>query len=190
VTWVRRLEQLRSGCVNAEGLLNHGARDVGLEDLRATQGNGSATEGLVPKQAKIGSEDRRERKRRENDPDLVGGEKESGVLRSESVECDGGLFAHVQLEVQHCPGEQHHVALLQSGSVQDVVIADEARVDGALENQERLGCARVRVQRNDAANGEVQPGVRDALRVEPWPHLRTGQRCHSPCRSLASIRST
>jgi hypothetical protein len=190
VTWVRSLEQLRSGCVNAEGLLNHGARDVGLEDLRATQGNGSATEGLVPKQAKIGSEDRRERKRRENDPDLVGGEKESGVLRSESVECDGGLFAHVQLEVQHCPGEQHHVALLQSGSVQDVVIADEARVDGALENQERLGCARVRVQGNDAANGEVQPGVRDALRVEPWPHLRTGQRCHSPCRSLASIRST
>ena len=123
------LEQLGGGGVHAEGLLDDGARDVGLEDL-------------------------------------VGGEQQARVLRVQRVERDGGLVAHVELEVQQRAREQDHVALLQRGGVQHVVVAHEARVDGALEHEQRLGRARVRVQRHHAADGEVQAAVREALRVE------------------------
>ena len=78
-------------------------------------------------------------------------------------------------------GEQDQVAHLQGGRVQDVVVADEARVDGALQHQERLGCAGVGVQGHHSTDGEVQPGVCDALRVEPGVNVRTGQGHESPC---------
>jgi hypothetical protein len=54
VTWVRSLEQLRSGCVNAEGLLNHGARDVGLEDLSDTRHAMGQKPKALAEQAKLG----------------------------------------------------------------------------------------------------------------------------------------
>ena len=119
--------------------------------------------------------------------DLVGREEKSGVLRGEGVEGDGGLVAHIELEVQQRLGEQDHVALLQGGRVQDVVIADEARVDGALQHQERLGCAGVRVQRHYPTDGKVQPGVSDALRVEAGVLFRAGQGHDGPCGCLGDI---
>ena len=125
--------------------------------------------------------------RRRFDSDLIGGEEEPGVLGREGVEGDGGLVAHIELEVQQRLGEQDHVAHLQGGRVQDVVVADEARVDGALEHQERLGCAGVGVQGHHPTDGEVQPGVRDALRVEPGVKLRTGQRHDGPCGCLGDV---
>jgi hypothetical protein len=101
--------------------------------------------------------------------DLVGRDEEAGALRRERVEGDGVLFAHVELEVLQPAREEGDVALLQGGRVQDVVVADEARVHAALEHEQRLGRARVRVQREHPAHCEVEARVRDALRVDGGP---------------------
>jgi hypothetical protein len=127
---------LHGGGVHTEGLLDHGARDVCLEDL-------------------------------------VGREEEAGVLRRERVEGDGGPLAHIELEVLQAAREEDDVALLQGGRVQDVVVADEARVHRALEHEQRLGGAWVGVEREHAAHGEVKAHVGDALRVDARPLLRS-----------------
>jgi hypothetical protein len=105
--------------------------------------------------------------------DQVGREEEAGVLRRERVEGDGGPLAHIELEVLQAAWEEDDVALLQGGRVQDVVVADEARVHAALEHEQRLGGARVGVQREHAAHGEVEAHVGDALRVDAGPLVRS-----------------
>jgi hypothetical protein len=127
---------LHGGRVHAEGLLDHGARDVCLEDL-------------------------------------VGREEEAGVLRRERVEGDGGLLAHIELEVLQPAREEDDIALLQRGRVQDVVVADEAHVHAALEHEQRLGGARVGVQWEHAAHGKVEAQVGDALHVDAGPLVRS-----------------
>ena len=56
-------------------------------------------------------------------------------------------------------GEDSEVPNLQSGSIQDVVVADEARVDRSLQHQQRLRCKRVGVEGDDATNVKVESGV-------------------------------
>lgn len=64
--------------------------------------------------------------------------------------------------------EDSEVPNLQGGSIQDVVVADEARVDRSLQHKKRLCCKRVGVEGEDATNLKVESEVRDALSVERW----------------------
>lgn len=93
---------------------------------------------------------------------LIGGE-EIGVLGGESVERDGGLVADVELEVLERFWEEVHVAVLQRGRVQDVVVADGARVDAALHHEQRLGGVRVGVDGHHAADVILASKHRDLL---------------------------
>lgn len=126
------------------------------------------------------------RNKRRLNANLVSCEEKPGALGGECVEGDGGLLAHVQLEVLQSSGEQDYVALLQSGGEQDAVVADEARVDGALENEERLGRPGVRVEGEHPTDCKVQPGVGDALRVDGGPRLRSH---HDRSRPWMSVRN-
>ena len=93
--------------------------------------------------------------------------KKSGVLGGEGVEGEGGLIAQVDLEVQECFGKQDHVAHLQGAGVQDIVVTDEARVSGILENEQLLGYTRVGVE----GHHPTEPGVGDDLRVDAGEFL-------------------
>jgi len=100
---------------------------------------------------------------------LLGDEQEAGVLRGERVEGDGALLAHVDLEVHMRFGEDGDIALVQRRRVQHVIVTHKAREHAALEHEQRLGRARVRVEGNHAADVEVQATVRHALRVQARP---------------------
>ena len=99
---------------------------------------------------------------------LVCRDEESWVLWGQSIKCDGSFVPDIQLEMLGALWEDSEVPNLQGGSIQDVVVADEARVDRSLQHKQRLCCKRVGVEGEDAANVKVESGVRDALSVECW----------------------
>ena len=83
--------------------------------------------------------------------------------------------------------EDSEVPNLQGGSIQDVVVADEARVDRSLHHKQRLCCKRVGVEGEDATNVKVESGVRDALSVERWKLLHKSRVEISTCACDGSV---
>ena len=97
------------------------------------------------------------------------------VLAVERRKRNGGPVAHVELEVHQAAREHEQLALLDGGGEQRVggaVGAHEAHVQLALEHQEELRRARVRVRGVEPALGEVDARGAQPLRVEPGelPH--------------------
>ena len=83
--------------------------------------------------------------------------------------------------------EDSEVPNLQSGSIQDVVVADEARVDRSLHHKQRLRRKRVRVGWDDSAEVKVESDVRDALRVERWEFIHRRECWRRICASDGRI---
>ncbi len=93
---------------------------------------------------------------------LVGGNQEAGELGIEAVEGDGRSTTNIDLEMHSSLGEDVNVSPLQNFCIQHVVEADEARVDGPLHHEQRLGRQRMRVWRNDASHPEIKSHMRDS----------------------------
>ena len=81
---------------------------------------------------------------------------DAGVLAAEGGVDDGGRGADVLQEVDEALGEDEDVARDDGGGEQVVGGVDEADVQGALEDGDDLGRARVQVGHHDAAHGQVQ----------------------------------
>jgi hypothetical protein len=99
---------------------------------------------------------------------VVGEEREvqdhqAGVGAAVGGERHRRVVAEVVLEVQQALREHHEVALVQRlGEHLVRQGGDEAGGHGALDDEEELAAARVRVQRHDAARGEVDARGGDA----------------------------
>jgi hypothetical protein len=108
----------------------------------------------------------------------AGDELRPGELAVEGRDGGGGHVAGVALEVHEAAREHEELARGDGLGEENVGGGDEAHVEGAGEDEDDLGGARVRVRRVDPAGGEVGAGERDALGVEPRDHRDVGVRDH------------
>uniref|UniRef100_A0A8R7Q089 Uncharacterized protein n=1 Tax=Triticum urartu TaxID=4572 RepID=A0A8R7Q089_TRIUA len=90
----------------------------------------------------------------------------AGVGAAECRERHGGRCPLVVLVVHEALGEDEHVAGDEVLGVELAGGVDEADGEGAVEDEQQLGGARVGVGRVDGARWEHEPGVRHALPVE------------------------
>lgn len=120
---------------------------------------------------------------------LVRSHKKPRVLRVQSVKCDGGFIADIDLEMLGRSREQREIACVQCGSIQHIVGTDKACVDRSLHHKQRLSCERVRVGWDDSADAKVESDVRHALRVEPWEFVHRRECWRRICASDGRIVS-
>ena len=120
---------------------------------------------------------------------LVCSHKKPGVLRVQSIKCDGGFIPDIDLEMLGRSREEREVACVQCGSIQHVVVTDKACVDRPLHHKQRLRRERVRVGWDDAADVKVESDVRDALRVERWEFIHRRECWRRICASDGRIVS-
>jgi hypothetical protein len=90
----------------------------------------------------------------------------------------GGLLAGVQLEVHEAARKREDVAGGDGPGDELVGGGDEADVERAVEHEDQLGGARVRVRRVEPAGGVVDADEGDAQRVEPRDLLHVGAGDH------------
>lgn len=106
-------------------------------------------------------------KRRLGCKERLGDLRGPGVLAVESGYGNGGLIAHVELEVDEAAGENKEVAGVEGLLEEDVGGGDEAHEELALDNEEDLGSAGVDVGGVEAPFGsEVDASHGEALGVE------------------------
>jgi hypothetical protein len=106
-------------------------------------------------------------------------------LAVEGGEGDGGAGVPVPLVVDEAAGEDEDIAGADGARVQAVAGGaggDEADVEGALEDEDDLGGARVDVRRVHAPRRVVDARQRHAQRVEPRKRLRGRRRHRGPQR--------
>jgi hypothetical protein len=105
----------------------------------------------------------------------------AGELAVERRHDGGGLLAWVRLEVHEAAREREDVAGGDGLGDELVGGGDEADVERAVEHEDQLGGARVRVRRVEPAGGVVDAGEGDAQRVEPRDLLDVGAGDHGAC---------
>jgi hypothetical protein len=94
----------------------------------------------------------------------------------------GGAIAPVLLEVHVSPGKDEDVPLRDGLAEELVGSSDESNLECALEDEDDLSGARVRVRRVLATRGEVDARDGDAQRVHARETLHVGRRHHRPRR--------
>ena len=106
----------------------------------------------------------------------------AGQLAVEGGEHRGGAAAIVPLVVDEPPGEDEDLAGADGARVEAVGGGDEADVEGALEDEDDLGGARVDVQRVHAPRRVVDARHRHAQRVDSRELLNVRRRHRGPHR--------